>query len=315
MAVKTHFSAQDFRAILSQYSLGTYLSSAPIAAGTIQTNYFLETTQGKYVFRCYENRTADSARFECLVLAYLKKRHYPSPYPLKNRRGSYVGEAQQKPYVLFPFLEGRPLDHPTEHDKRQLIQKAAELQAITRGYRPRYHEARWNYTPQLCCHLAREQAEKLGTPAAAEKLAWLEQQLDLLQLPHALPKGICHCDFDFSNVFFQGAEFAALLDFDDANYTYLLFDLVGMIETWAWTYPAKTLDLAQARSVAAEYACYRPLNRLEQRHLFDVLKLGILIDCVWYFARGGAEDFYEKRKVDFLNQLGREAFYQALFQK
>jgi hypothetical protein len=58
---------------------------------------------------------------------------------------------------------------------------------------------------------------------------------------------------------------------------------------------------------------YRQLNSLEKRHLFDVLQLSILIDNIWFFARGSASDFYEKSKIDFLNHLGRNKFYDALF--
>jgi hypothetical protein len=42
-------------------------------------------------------------------------------------------------------------------------------------------------------------------------------------------------------------------------------------------------------------------------------KLSILFDCVWYFARGDAEDFFERRKIEFLNALGRSEFYKRLF--
>ena len=58
---------------------------------------------------------------------------------------------------------------------------------------------------------------------------------------------------------------------------------------------------------------HRPLNNNEKRHLFDVYKLSILIDCVWYFKRGNVSDFYEKRKIDYLNNLGREEFYDKVF--
>ncbi len=105
----------------------------------------------------------------------------------------------------------------------------------------------------------------------------------------------------------------ALLDFDDANYTFLVFDLVGLIEALAWPYDAPILDFTKAKSVVAVYTTYRPLNSLEKRHLFDVYKLSILFDCVWYFARGEAHDFYEKRKIDHLNAVGRAEFYRALF--
>ncbi len=115
---------------------------------------------------------------------------------------------------------------------------------------------------------------------------------------------------------FQEGKFAALIDFDDANYTYLIFDLVGLIEGEAWHHERdRELAFDRAKKVVDVYSSYRPLNRNEKRHLFDVYQLSILFDCFWFFRRGGPEDFYEKRKIDFLNSVGREAFYNMLFMR
>ena len=313
MAAKTSFSSHEFVTMLAPYALGEYMRAEAVAQGTVQTNYFIETTQGRVVLRYYENRSRESVLFESHLLAYLKKHTYPCPAPLKNRQGATVGSLYNKPYVFFEWMEGHHVEHPTAYHQQQLIQKAAELQKLTRTYRPRYKAYRWNYSVDLCRKLAHMEATKINTQAAQEKLAWLEQQLSTLQLPRPLPKGICHGDFHFSNVLFQGDHFAALLDFDDANYTYLLFDLVGLIEAGAWSRPAATLDLTQARAIVQAYQKHRPLSAIEQRHLYDVYKLSILFDCVWYFGRGDAHDFYEKRKIDFLSDVGRERFFAELF--
>ena len=313
MAVKTPFSPHDFVTILSHYELGTFIRSEPVTQGAVQTNYFVDTTQGKFVFRYYENRSRKSVLFESHLLTYLKKHDYPCPAPFRNRQGSCVGVYHNKPYVFFEFIEGRHIDHPDDHHKQQLIQKAAELQNLTRMYRPRYKRYRWNYNVELCRKLAHTEAAKINTKDAQAKFAWLDNQLSTLQLPLSLPKGICHCDFHFSNVLFRENQFAALLDFDDANYTFLLFDLVGLIEAWAWPHPSETLDVTQARAIVQAYMKHRPLNAIERRHLYDVYKLSILFDCVWFFGRGHAEDFYEKRKVDVLSGLGRKKFFDELF--
>jgi Ser/Thr protein kinase RdoA (MazF antagonist) len=313
MVVKTLFMRDDFVDILAQYDLGAYTQSAAIPQGTVQTNYVLQTTRGKYVFRYYENRARGSVLFESDLLAYLTAHHYPSPTQVQNIQGCYVGTYRQKPYVIFEFLEGQPIEDPIAHHWRQLIQKAAELQTVTQGYRSPYISERWNYDPALCRTLAHAEATKLNTQSARDKLAWLTHALTTLELPPSLPKGICHCDFHFSNVLFQGDELVALLDFDDANYTYLPFDLVGLIEYWAWPWSADSLDVTKARSVVKEYMRHRPMPLIEQRHLYDVYKLSILFDCVWYFARGGADDFREKRKVDGLTTMGRERFFEGLF--
>jgi homoserine kinase type II len=130
---------------------------------------------------------------------------------------------------------------------------------------------------------------------------WLTHTLTTLDLPSSLPKGICYCDYPFSDVFFQDDEFVALLDFDDANYTYLQFDLVGLIKYWAWPHTVDRIDLARAREVVQAYMRHRPLPLIEQQHLYDVYKLSILFDCVWFFTRGSTDDFLRKTENRYLN--------------
>jgi homoserine kinase len=314
MAVKTPFTPDDFIAILSHYDLGDYTHSEGIQRGTIQTNYCLQTTQGKFVFRYYENRSKESVLFESELLAFLTKHHYPCPTPLKNRQGVTVGQYHHKPYIIFNFLEGQPVEQPQAHHWRQLIQKAAELQKLSQDFYSPYTPYRWNYDPDLCRTLARAEAAQINTPGARQKLAWLARELAALNLPSSLPKGICHCDFHVSNVLFEEDELVALLDFDDANYTFLQFDLVELIEYWAWADTAAMLDMQKARSVVQAYMQHRPLPLIEQAHLYDVYKLSILFDCVWFFSRGEAHDFREKRKIEALERLGREQFFNEIFQ-
>ena len=311
MTVKTRFSSQDLERLLSHYNLGSLTHVEPITQGTVQTNYWIETTQGKYVFRYYENRARESVLFESELLTYLKACQYPSPAPMPDQHGTVVGTCLDKPFIIFEFVEGQPVEYPTQAHQSQLIQKVAELHTLTRGYQPQYLAHRLNYDIPHCRQLAALEAEKIGKRDARAKFTWLDAQLAALDLPDRLPKGICHCDFHFSNVLFQDDRFVGLIDFDDANYTYLLFDLVSLVDSWAWPFQSERLDLAQARAIVQAYHAYRPLSAVEQWHIFDVHKLSVLFDCIWFFARGTAEDFYEKRKINFLNNLGREQYAQA----
>ncbi len=315
MTVKTEFTPVDFANILAHYDLGTCTQSEPISQGTVQTNYVLHTTQGKYVFRYYENRDRDSVLFESDLLSFLAERRYPCPVQIRNDEGAYVGTYDNKPYTITHFIEGQPIEKPDYTHQQQLIQKAAELQILTQNFHSPYIRHRWNYDSDLCRNLAYDEAKRINTQSAYEKYAWLAHELTKLNLPPALPKGICHCDFHFSNILFHNDTLVALLDFDDANNTYLQFDMVGLIEYWAWSHTAGRLDLARARDVVQEYMKHRPLSLIEQQHLYDVYKLSILFDCVWYFERGSAQNFYEKRKVDALTTLGRQHFTERLFQQ
>lgn len=317
MAVKTKFSRSSLVEILSNYNLGEYKSSKPLTAGTIQINILLQTAKGKFVFRYYrQGRSKDSVLFEVNLIKYLKKKKYPCPNVFKNKQGKLIGIYNKKPYAVFEFIEGEHLKNLDNNQQKQLIKKVAELHNITKNYRPFNKKHRWNYDIKLCRKLAQKEAKKINTENSRTKLKWYQNQLFKLRLPKSLPKGVCHGDFDLSNILFKNNKFNALIDWDDANYTYFVYDLVELIEYSAWPWSRsrkKALNLNKARKVISEYMKYRDLNNNEKRHLFDVFKLSILIDCIWFFKRGNVKDFNEKRKIDYLDSLGREKFYQKLF--
>lgn len=318
------FSRTDLQDIISNYDLGNCVRSKKLQAGSVQTNILIETENGKFVLKYYANeRTKDSVLFEVNLMNYLGKRSFPCPRPFKSRKGEYVGIYDHKTYVLYRFIEGSYLKERDWDQKKQLIEKVALLHNLTRNYRPKYLKDRWNYDRELCLMLAKKEANKIGGANAYRKLEWLKEELSSLILPSSLPKGICHCDFHSSNVLFLDGKFNALVDFDDANRTFLLFDLAALIEPFIPSYRWDTwdrfdghddvLDYRGAKKTIAEYSKYRVLRSIEKKHLFDVYKLSILLDAVWYFKRGDANEFYEKDKIERLDAVGREAFRNSIF--
>ena len=74
----------------------------------VTSNFLLAliyTTQGKYVFRYYENRSKESVLFESDLLMYLKEHQYPCPAPFLSKQGTSVGIIHGKPYVIFEFID------------------------------------------------------------------------------------------------------------------------------------------------------------------------------------------------------------------
>ncbi len=323
MTVKTQFTPDDFTSILSRYRLGELVKFEPLVTGTVQTNFLLKTTRGVFVLRYYENRSKKSVRFESSLLVYLHRNRYPCPAQFKNTDNVFVSMYKRKPLVIFEFVAGEHIRNPNDAQKKQVVQKVAELHHLTEGFKPRHIEARLNYTIENCRNLAYQKVRNVGTLAARSKLKWFEDELRILCLPTSLPKGVCHCDFHFSNILFKNGEFKALIDFDDANYTYLIYDLAALLnpfvrsfqwDTWFnFRKNADIFDFREVRKTVEAYREHRELTRMETEYLFDVFKLSILYDCIWYYERGGVEDFFEKRKIAALNWLGRETFYHLVF--
>ncbi len=106
--------------------------------------------------------------------------------------------------------------------------------------------------------------------------------------------GICHCDYHFTNI-----------DFFKPGFNH---------ETWSiYDKNDDIFDFTEAKEYidVFEKKFSIPIN--DKIYFYDILKLTILIDCLWYFERGSYRDFFEKRKIEALNQIGRRQFYNQLF--
>lgn len=321
---KGNLKEEDFKEILLNYNLGELKSFQIIKNGTVQTNYLVVTDEGKFVLRLYSFRKIESIKFEINLINYILKRKFPTAFPMKGKNNKYINFYKDNPYVFFEFIKGEHISNPSQKQFESIIKAAGLLNNMTKNYNPKYREYRWNYNPEFCRNLAKEKAGEIGSENAKEKYRWITGELEKLNLPSNLTRGVCHCDFHYSNIFFDDDRFVALIDFDDANYTYLTYDLVSLMNPFLPEFSWKTwkkfgheeniLVFDECRYIIQEYLKYRPMSSLEKRHIFDVYKLSVLIDCLWYFRRGKVEDFFEKRKIDALNNLGREKFFGNLFE-
>src|SRR5690242_1409522 len=109
----TTFSQTQLAGVLANYDLGELVAFGTLTGGTVQTNLWLETAQGNFVLKYYENRTMNWVLFEVNLVRYLSVHRYPCPAVFQDRHGRYVGIFRKKPYLLFEFVEGAHLENPT----------------------------------------------------------------------------------------------------------------------------------------------------------------------------------------------------------
>jgi Ser/Thr protein kinase RdoA (MazF antagonist) len=72
-------------------------------------------------------------------------------------------------------------------------------------------------------------------------------------------QGVCHCDSNPSNFLYTDGKLSAVLDFDQASYTWLLYDVAQMIYWWTW--PKKgDIQLDKSSDLVAHYETVRKLS-------------------------------------------------------
>lgn len=310
MTVDSMIRGFDIAATLSSYDLGVYLGSSPFRKGAGQTTLLIETSSGRYVFKCYENRSLSYVLFEIDVLTYLKEKSFPvAPFLLdSNERCSnmYLG----KPYVLLRYVEGEHCENPgvlfDPEAASQVALLVAELHTTAQHHESRFLESRYELTPSY----GREEFQRLHSSEPSCRYArWFQEELDELEFPGDLPRGFCHADLNHGHFLFCDGEVVALLDFDMSCHTYLVCDLASLIYWWAFP-PGGEIRFDSASLMIKQYSTVRPLHPLDERYIFDALKLIVLLGIAW----SPENEFDEgKRAVDYLNQIGRVGFLERLF--
>ncbi|MBI3074875.1 MAG: phosphotransferase [Parcubacteria group bacterium] len=310
MPIKTTIGEDDFPAILSNYDLGEYRGFETFEYGAGQTTVLLHTTKGNFVLRYYENRPEKHVLFEIQLLNFLQNNNYPAPAIVKDRAGNFSGIYKGKPRVIIELVEGEhcknPNDFSNKEEVAEVVRVVAQLHNLTKNHRLDFFGDRGVFDADYCW---REYHRQSRTKDKEERGKWLKTELEKLELPDTMPKGICHADLNHGNFLFRNGKVATVLDFDMSFYFYLVYDVADLIYWWAFP-PQQGFKEADAAFIISEYVTHRKLSEEEQQHIFDALKLIILLGISW----SEEDDFEsEKKKIMFLNTIGREEFVKKLF--
>lgn len=258
MSVYTPVSEAELARWLGHYSVGRLESFAPIQAGIENTNYFVTTTQGRYVLTLFERLPAHELPFYLGLMSHLARHGIPAPAPIADLSDRTLGELNGKPAALVTRLPGRSRDDPGEFECRTLGALLARMHLAGRSY-PAYLEnprgSKW----------WRFAAEAVASFLDAGKKALLDEELEF-QAGHRfaeLSRGPVHADLFRDNALFDDQRISGVIDFYFAGVDCLLYDLAVCANDWCLA-EAAALDAARVRALLGAYHAVRPLGPEER---------------------------------------------------
>lgn len=257
MAVFTSVSEPEFSAWLGNYSLGSLLELQGIASGIENTNYFVTTSNGRFVLTLFEKLSADELPFYLNLMAHLARHGIPCPSPVANRSDRFLGELNGKPACIVSRLAGKSLTQPNAANCAAVGAMLGQLHVAGHSFaetieNPRGASWRASAARQVLPFLSAQDAALLRSEAdfhAQHTLA-------------ALPQGIVHADLFRDNVLFDGERVGGLIDFYFACNDSLLYDVAITVNDWCMGAGA-TLDAARTRALLDAYHAVRPFNAQE----------------------------------------------------
>ena len=283
MSVFTPVSEAQLADWLKRYSVGSLAALEPIAAGIENTNYYVTTTQGRYVLTLFEKLTAKELPFYLNLMAHLARHGIPCPAPIANLADQYLGELNGKPAALVTCLAGRSLSHPGLAECGQLGELLARMHLAGGSY-PGFVEnprgLRW----------WRATAPRVRPFLQAEQQTLLDAEM-AFQARHRyadLPRGPVHGDLFRDNVLFDAGRLAGVIDYYFAGVEALLFDVAVCANDWCLVDPDtdRRFDGARTAAFLLGYSAVRPFSRSE-REAWPVL------------LRAAALRFWLSRLYDF----------------
>jgi homoserine kinase type II len=270
MAVFTTVSEADITAWLANYSLGNLLELQGIPAGIENTNYFVTTSNGRFVLTLFEKLTSDDLPFFLNLMAHLARHGIPCPSPVADRHNQFLGELNGKPACIVSRLSGKSVTHPTIAQCASVGAMLGQLHSAGQSFGDQMLNPRgaaWRFD-------ASQQVKKFLPPQDATLLV-SEVELHAKNMLVDVPRGVIHADLFRDNVLMEGDRVGGLIDFYFACTGNLIYDVAITVNDWCMGANGH-LDAVRTRAMLQAYHAARPFIAKEAEVWPQALRLAAL---------------------------------------
>jgi homoserine kinase type II len=287
MAVYTHIAAEDMAGLVQLFGAGHLISAKGIAEGVENSNYLVETEQGRFIFTVYEKRVdASDLPFFLGLIDHLVAKGCPVPRSLKTAHGEGVIQSGGKFMAMMEFLPGLSVSHPTRDQANAVGCALGTMHGALADFtdqRPNTLGLRgWVDLAARCGDDLNSIAPGLRA-RVADECAFL-----MAHWPSDLPQSVIHADLFPDNVLMVGDTVGAIIDFYFACTEIRAWDVAVTHAAWSFESDGSGYNAGVGDALIAGYNTCFGLSDAE-RAAFPLL------------ARGACLRFLLTRAWDWLN--------------
>ena len=268
MAVYTEVSFAEAAALVERLGIGEFTALTGVQSGIENTNYFVDTTRGRYVLTLFERLTHAQLPFYLQLMKHLAERGIPVPGPQADASGAILHTLLGKPAAVVDRLPGRHQLAPAASHCASVGNVLARLHLAGADFamhQPNLRGAAWwaETVPVVRPFLTPEQRELIESELA------FALQVAASNAHASLPRGAIHADLFRDNVMFDaspsGDVLTGLFDFYFAGVDSYLFDIAVCLNDWCIDLESGRLVDERASAFVAAYDAVRPLTGAELR--------------------------------------------------
>ncbi|WP_418315745.1 homoserine kinase [Piscinibacter sakaiensis] len=269
-------TAQDF---VRRLNVGELTALQGCAGGIENTNYFADTSRGRYVLTLFERLSFEQLPFYLHLMKHLAGHGIPVPDPQADDSGEILHELLGKPAALVNRLPGRHHLAPDIQHTAVVGRMMAKMHLAGLDFKLAQPNLRgldwWKETvPVVVPFLQDEQRELI------ESELQFQQQVAASAAYAGLPAGPIHADLFRDNVMFDDAdgrdELGGFFDFYFAGIDRFIFDIAVCLNDWCIDLDSGELVEARAQAFVAAYDEVRGLTANEIRLLPAMMRAAAL---------------------------------------
>lgn len=277
MAVYTQIDRAILESFVARYGIGALQSYRGIEAGVSNTNYFVDTDQGRYVLTLFEPHRVNPADIDFFTqyTNTLYEAGLPVPEVLCGEDGAQIYTVCGRPACLYRFLTGESI--AAGELTPEACAQAGEMLALMHVAAARmtaFHPD--PYGPNKWRHWI----EAMGADIDATRAGLLdicrEEYNAMAGFPcETLTSGPLHGDYFPDNVFFKDGALCGVIDFHFAGTGWFLYDLAIAVNAWCFDQDNKFVQ-ACADAMMAAYRTVMPLEAHEYEAMPMMLRLAAM---------------------------------------
>jgi homoserine kinase type II len=268
MAVFTPVEEADAEPFIRRFGLGALHALTPIAEGVENTNYRLDTDQGRYVLTLFEGRTDEASLPFCLGLTgHAAARGLPCARALSDEDGQSIGRLNGRPAAILNWLPGAQSLSLSLAEQRAGGAMLARLHLASADYAAHRDNPVGAAARQALFERCNERATGADRMMLARMAPWASPG-DVGQTDN-LPRGAIHADYFPDNVLFEGGAVSGLIDFYFACTDALAYDLAIALSAWGFDDQGAPIPAA-LDAFQSGYESVRPLSEAERVALPDL---------------------------------------------
>ncbi len=275
MAVFTEVSFDEAAAFFDRLDVGRLTALEGCSGGIENTNYFADTTRGRYVLTLFERLNFEQLPFYLHLMKHLARRGIPVPDPEADAGGEILHTLKGKPAAVVNRLRGR---HHLAPDAAHGASVGAMLARLHQAgldfprHQPNLRGLDWwiETVPVVLPFLTPAQRELIESELAFQRHAAASATFA------ALPRGPIHADLFRDNVMFDGDELTGFFDFYFAGVDCHLFDIAVCVNDWCIDLESGRLVEERAAAFVGAYDRVRPLTGGELRLMPAMLRAAAL---------------------------------------